>query len=101
MSERDSIASLQQDQRRRWGRGERVPVEAYLERFPALGQDREAVLDLILGEVILREEAGERPRLDEYLGRFPPLAAPLRIQFEVHQAIDADPLSAPDSCSTR
>ena len=36
MIERDRLATLQDDQRRRWGRGERVPVETYLEQDPAL-----------------------------------------------------------------
>ena len=94
MIERDSLRTMQEDQRRRWGQGERVPVEFYLEQNPTLGVDPEAVLDLILGEVILREEAGERPRLDEFLGRFPHLEVPLRLQFEVHQALEDAPLSA-------
>src|SRR3954463_10265323 len=99
MIDRDRLGSLQDDQPLRWGRGERVPVESYLEQSPALKQDAEAVLDLILGEIILREEVGERPRLDEFLGRFPDLEAPLRLQFEVHRAIEDHPLSAPGSLS--
>ena len=85
MIERDRLATLQQDQHRRWKQGERVPVESYLEQTSGLAEDPEALLDLILGEVILREQAGEQPRLDEFLERFPHLDVPLRLQFEVHQ----------------
>src|SRR5262249_47158123 len=101
MIERDSPVTLQADQRRRWGRGERVPVETYLEQHPGLGDDPVAVLDLILGEVILREEAGGRPRPDESPRRFPPLEAPLRLQFEVHQALEDAPLSDLASLASR
>jgi tetratricopeptide (TPR) repeat protein len=101
MRERDLATMLQDDQRRRWARGDHMAVEDYREQHPALASDPEALLDLILGEVILREQAGQRPTLGEYLGRFPALADPLRLQFEVHQAFDdpEDPLSAPASSS--
>ena len=94
MIERDWLATLQQDQHRRWKQGERVPVESYLKQTSGLKEDPEALLDLILGEVILREQAGEQPRLDEFLKRFPHLDVPLRLQFEVHQLVEDEPLSA-------
>src|SRR5262245_15812402 len=78
--------ALLQDQSSRWRRGERVPVEDYLARRPALQGDTEAVLDLITNEVLLRRQAGETPLLEEYQRRFPHLAEPLRIQFEVEAA---------------
>jgi serine/threonine protein kinase len=78
---------LLEEQRDRWQRGERVLVEAYLTRESEL--PAEAVLDLITNEVLLRQEAGEAPRLDEYLQRFPHLAEALRVQFEVERAINA------------
>src|SRR5689334_5024466 len=101
MTDRGWLARLQDDQRRRWGQGERVPVEAYLAQYPALGEDPEAVLDLILGEVILREEAGEPLRPGDFLKRFPSLEEPLRVQFEVHQALQGDSLSGLASLSGR
>jgi tetratricopeptide (TPR) repeat protein len=85
--------SLCSDQRRRWREGDRIAVEAYLARQPALEADAEAILDLIYNEVVLREQHGERPRLDEYLERFPRLASELGRQFEVHQAIDGAPFA--------
>ena len=45
---------------------------------PELRADPEAVLDLIYNEIVLREEAGESPRLEEYLRRFPDAGPPAR-----------------------
>jgi tetratricopeptide (TPR) repeat protein len=86
------LSRLHEEQRARWERGARVPVEAYLGWYPALRADETALLDLIYNEVLLREEAGEVPQLDEYLARFPHLADPLREQFEVHRALESDHL---------
>jgi eukaryotic-like serine/threonine-protein kinase len=79
-------------QSRAWRRGERAAVEDYLAQQPGLRADAEAVLDLIYNEVLLREEDGESPRLEEYLGRFPELAPQLRLQFEVEGALGAKTL---------
>src|SRR5262249_41693064 len=45
------------------------------------------LLDLIYSEVLLREERGECPRLEEYLQRFPQHAPSLQRQFDLHQAL--------------
>src|SRR5262245_53571015 len=82
-----SLLSLLVWQRECWRRGERVGVEQVLSRHPAARPDADALLDLIYNEVVLREEAGESPRLDEYVARFPALAEPLRVQFEVDDAL--------------
>ena len=76
---------LVEDHRECWRRGERMPVEAYLERFRPSGVDAAELLDLIYNEVVLREEDGESPQLDEYLDRFPAHDEALRAQFDVHQ----------------
>ncbi len=68
---------LRQDQRARWERGERVPVESYLLQHPDLRGDVELLLDLIYQEVLLRLERGEPSRLEEYEFRFPELALQL------------------------
>jgi serine/threonine protein kinase len=85
------IARLLAEQRQRWARGDCVLVEALSQQYPALGEDTEGLLDLIYQEVFLREQKGEVPRRDEYLGRFPRLAAAIAAQFDVHQAIQAGP----------
>src|SRR5262249_1302815 len=90
----------ERDQRRRWEQGERVPVEAYLEQRPELAADADALLDLIVNEVVLRHERGEEASLAEYQARFPHLAAELTIQFEVDHAVrslgDAGPGDFPE-----
>jgi tetratricopeptide (TPR) repeat protein len=91
MSDPDLVLLLRFDQRRRWEQGDRVSVEAYLETQPALRDDPDGLLDLIYHEVVLRAERAETPQLDEYVRRFPDLADQLRVQFEVHQAIEGDP----------
>jgi serine/threonine protein kinase/Tfp pilus assembly protein PilF len=84
---RTRATSLLDDQNQRWLGGERVAVENYLAEDESLHDDPEAVLDLIYNEVRLREEAGESPALDEYSLRFPHLEDRLRLQFEVHRAM--------------
>src|SRR5262245_27190301 len=81
------VSLLHADQLRRWQRGEPVPVEAYLQRHPALAAHPEQVVDLIYAELVLREQHGERPQLDDYLRRFPDHAEALRRQFRLHQAM--------------
>lgn len=75
------------DQRKRWQHGEWVAVEDYLVRFPQLGAEPEAVVDLIYGEFLLREARGEAPTAQEYAGRFPAHAAILQEQIKLHEAL--------------
>lgn len=67
----ETVAVLLVDQRERWQRGERIPAENYLRRYPALEADSEAVVELAYGEFLMSEEHGEQPALPEYQGRFP------------------------------
>src|SRR4051812_37083547 len=97
--EQPSTEVLLGDQRRRWGRGDRVRVEQFLEQRPEVQGHADLVLDLIYAEVLLRREAGERPRVAEYLERFPTLADPIRLQFEVDDAIGPTRIG-PDSDRT-
>ena len=75
------------DQKSSWSRGERIPVEVYLERHPELRKDAEAMLDLIYQEYLLRRESGEAPEPEEFYTRFPDLAESLMLQFGVDAAI--------------
>ena len=84
--DRQLLALLLRHQRRTWRRGGRAPVEDYLAQQPA-PRDDEAVLDLIYQEIMLREEVGESPQLDEYLRRFPVPAPQLELQFELERAL--------------
>jgi tetratricopeptide (TPR) repeat protein len=91
------LLQLRDEQIERWGQGQCVPVEDYLQRYPGLAADPEAVLDLIYSEALLREALGETDLLADYLRRFPQHEDPLRRQFAVHQALmpGSWPLEAP------
>ena len=71
-----------------WEAGERVLLEPLL-AGRAASLDEEALLDLIYSEILLREEHGERPGLEEYVARFPAHEAALRRQFAFHDAVGA------------
>jgi serine/threonine-protein kinase len=77
---------LAADQWQRWHAGQRLSVEDYLARHPALAADPTALLALAYGEFLIREEFGEGPTAAEYLARFPQCADGLGRQFEFHGA---------------
>src|SRR5262245_34812843 len=95
MNEPLPLAVVLVRQRECWQRGARLSVEDLLAQHPHLAGDENAVLDLIYGERVLREETGEEPALDEYLARFPRFAAGLRVMFEVDAALTVEELAAP------
>jgi tetratricopeptide (TPR) repeat protein len=97
MTDHEPVALLRADQCRRWRSGERVLVESYLEQHAGVRENPEAVLELILNEMILREAAGESPTLEEYLQRFSGLQEDLQILFEVHQGLAPVAEPAPDT----
>jgi serine/threonine protein kinase len=79
------VERIRADQREQWLRGNRIQIEEYLTHHPDLAGREEDTLDLIYGEVLLREELGERVAAAEYLERFPQFAHRLRKQFEIHE----------------
>jgi hypothetical protein len=81
------------DQRERWLRGERVPAETYRDQSSTLRNDPEALIALVWHEILLREELGERPALEEYVARFPALGDGLRQRFAVRQTLRESPLT--------
>jgi WD40 repeat protein/serine/threonine protein kinase len=90
-----SVEALLDDQSQHWLRGVPVAVEDYLRRDPRLAGRPEVVLELISHEVLLREQLGERPRLEDYLPRFPQLAEQLRFQFDTHSGTVSTPSPGP------
>jgi serine/threonine-protein kinase len=74
---RARLSALAADQQRRWrdGQGEPLTVEGYLRGRPDLANQPEALLFLLLNELLLRSERGEALRLEEHQRRFPALAA--------------------------
>jgi eukaryotic-like serine/threonine-protein kinase len=83
------VMALRVDQAERCRLGQWVSAEAYLDAFPAIRDDAESTVDLIFAEFLLREERGEPPPLEEFLGRFPQHAGELKLQIELHRALEA------------
>jgi eukaryotic-like serine/threonine-protein kinase len=90
------LDDLLRDQAERWAAGDRVPAEFYVDRHPTLCDDPR-LIDLVYNEIILRERAGETPRIGEFQRRFPQIAADLQIQWE----LDGELLTAPPSTQLR
>jgi serine/threonine protein kinase len=88
LSVSELLPLVRADQRQRWQRGERPLVEGYLSRLSQLRDGGEWLFDLIFSEILLREERGEDPGLQEYLDRFPLHQSRLRRQFALHRAMD-------------
>ena len=94
------LVALRADQLERWQSGRHVFVEDYLRQQPELAACDGAVLDLIYSEMLLREEFGDPPMLEEYLTRFPQFGDTLRRQFAVHEAL-ADSEQPPDESTVQ
>lgn len=90
------MAVLRADQRKRWRMGDRVFAEDYFDRFPAVAADPDLALDLIYGEYLLREEAGEPVVAEEFCTRFPAHETLIRLQVAFHVTLGPD-----DVASTR
>jgi tetratricopeptide (TPR) repeat protein/tRNA A-37 threonylcarbamoyl transferase component Bud32 len=88
----DLLAVLRVDQRRRRLSGQPAEIAGYIREFPSLGNDAEAVFELVYNELLIREEMGERPDPREYSKAFPELADRLRVQLEVHDALSSGEL---------
>ncbi len=81
---------LASELRARWQRGERAGIESLGEAFDAIRDDEEQLLDVLYHEVLIREEFGDEPDVEQFVARFPHIAERLRRQFEVHAAVDQD-----------
>lgn len=91
---------LRLDQRRRWQAGERILAESYLQRYPHVSADREAVVDVIFHEFLLRQRLGERPQPQEYRERFPAYSSVLESQIALERALQLDGPPSPGTGST-
>jgi len=89
------VAVLRVDQSERFRIGQWVRVETYFEAFPAVRDDPEGAVDLIFAEYLLREQKGEPPAPEEYLERFPNHAEELKLQIELHRAMETHSELAP------
>ena len=81
------VLILREELKLKWKAGDRIPVEALLSKWSHAKISVEGTLDLIYQEIVIREEAGEQPTLDDYQRRFPGLATPLKRQFELHEIL--------------
>src|SRR5690242_4299925 len=68
---------LAQSMARRWREGEKPLAEDYLAQHPELLDQAEAVIDLVYGEICLRQEQGEEGASALVLARFPQWRAQL------------------------
>jgi WD40 repeat protein/Flp pilus assembly protein TadD len=84
------VTVLRVDQWERRRRGECVSVETYLDAFNEMRDDPELAIDLIWSEYLMREQLGESPSIEEYAGRFPEYVDQLKLQLELHRALDDD-----------
>ncbi len=82
------LAELQDDLSRCWAAGQRASVETYLSRHAWLRDDSAATLELICHELLLWQDAGDAPRLEEFVERFPQHAPALRRLLAIHAMID-------------
>ena len=71
------------DQALEWQNEPGPSVEQYLRRFPIVADQRQAVLELVYGEMRAVRALGLPVDVDAYVARFPELAEPLRRQIEV------------------
>ena len=72
------IEMLKIDLERRWQRGQRAGVEAYLKALPELGPPDHLPADLLLAEYEARRQCGASADLAEFARRFPRQADELR-----------------------
>ncbi|MBL8813531.1 MAG: protein kinase [Planctomycetaceae bacterium] len=86
----DRIETLAGQLRSKWQAGKRVPVETLGPLFDLVAQHEEQLLDLIYHEILLREEFGETPKLDDFVQRFPKHTERLQRLFAIHGAIEDD-----------
>src|SRR5262245_33829300 len=79
--------------------GEAARVEHYLNRYPRLGQDRAALLELIVTEYVLRRCWQGGAAQDEYLRRFPEYLSDLPAQLGTRSGVSGDsgrPVALPE-----
>ncbi|MBL8822701.1 MAG: protein kinase [Planctomycetia bacterium] len=89
------IQKIQQDQDVRWQSGQGLLVEHYLKHYPAIEQETELLLGLILNEVNHREALAQKFTMDEYVKRFPAIATRLEMQLHRH-SMSSKALPDPD-----
>ena len=70
------------DLQERWKTGQPLKVEEYVERFPELATDPDAIVALVQTERKAQFGIDTTPDISEIVQRFPQLAGPLQEQFQ-------------------
>jgi hypothetical protein len=84
------VEALMLEQRKSWEAQAPIRIEELRQRHPVLCDQKEALLDLINHEIVLRAEYEAPPGRGEYFQRFPELQADLALLFDVQEAIDGE-----------
>ncbi len=85
------------DMVRRWRSGERLTTENYVDRFPALAGDPEAMCDVAYQEFLLHEQDDADVDVSGFVARFASIADTLAAQIEFHRRLDAVASDQPTS----
>jgi hypothetical protein len=80
-SAEELLECLLAEQERRWRQGERIPAKAYVEQYLAAHSDTENAAVLVYHEFQLRAQAGEAPRIEEYLEQYATYVSHLRLLY--------------------
>jgi serine/threonine protein kinase len=72
------VEMIKTDLEMRWGRGQIIGLETYLEKLPELGGPRNLPASLVFEEYRIRQVHGDRPSIEVYRNRFPDQFAELQ-----------------------
>jgi tetratricopeptide (TPR) repeat protein len=86
------VEKLRLEQYARWEAGDPVGAEVYVQQHPVLQADPVNALKLVYQEVLLREACGDKPRVEEYLERFPQFGDQLKPLFALHEVLESSSL---------
>ena len=70
--------------------GVATSCESIFAKFPQVLSDKEAVLEVIYTEFVLRQELGQEASTKEWVGRFPQWSRDLEELFQVHDLVSQD-----------
>src|SRR5262245_5412113 len=93
----DLAGKLADEMAAAWRRGERPPVEQYLDRLPELWQNRDAAFRVICEEVCLRYEFGLPADPRDFLRRFPQWHTELLTFLDCHRLLQGDRSNATEA----
>ncbi|MBI3412109.1 MAG: protein kinase [Planctomycetes bacterium] len=82
------MVALTEELVERWAKGERIPVEELLDRYPQLWEEPAKAVELIYEEISLRSENGESNAAEQVLERFPQWRQQLEVMVECHRLLE-------------